>query len=418
MSADLWKEFGASNGADLDQNPWAQSAPGDPADHEDWGEFEDPKSVNPQDFAQEELNPFSTSGENTSPNLATSFQSNFGILFDAKTEPEKTKLSLVGSGADAQTFIHGPLYDPRAMPFTGTKAVNRIQKNLVDVMEDNKDEDWADFEAPEKPEISSQLHHGPPDSEKADIQDMNLDDQSKASDPFTGPRIRSTILADTSTLSSAVPPPSNVPPPSVLLSLASTLMLSLPTGMKGLAISAMKAPSDQQRSENVYEITRDLSILRAIARIIAGRKHRWKRDNLLAQSVKIGPSHGGKAGGMKLMGVDRMEDRREDQEVAEVVKAWKQQAGILKAAVVKLASTNNGYELGVPEVSETLVARTVKGTLLAPKCCVICGLKRDERIEKVDAGMDDSFGEYWEQHWGHIDCKRFWDTYHGKLQQR
>lgn len=121
---------------------------------------------------------------------------------------------------------------------------------------------------------------------------------------------------------------------------------------------------------------------------------------------------------MKLAGVDKTEGRREDQEVAEVIRVWRQHAGTLKAAIVKLASANEGSQLNLPEIGESLVARTVKGTLSAPRCCIICGLKRDERIEKVDAGVDDSFGEYWEQHWGHVDCKRFWDAYHGKLQQR
>ena len=417
MSADLWKEFGYGNDTELNQNPWAQQAQNGSAEKEEWGEFENAEAVTPRGCAQEEIKPSSMSSAAGQPNPAQpKSQSTSGVLFDVEMEAENVVVPSADLTAITQPFE--PLCDPLERPLKGVKAVDATQISHVDVTEDNQDEDWADFEAPEQNEISPQMHNGQSDQGKPDLPDTSINVKAKESGSFTGPEARHTILADTSMRPVTAPPPSNVPPPSVLLSLASALVLPLPPEMRSLAMSALTAPSDDQRSDKTEEIAHDLSMLRAIARIIAGRKHRWKRDNLLAQSVKIGPSHGGKAGGMKLAGVDKTEGRREDQEVAEVIRAWRQHAGTLKAAIVKLASANEGSQLSLPEIGESLVARTVKGTLSAPRCCIICGLKRDERIEKVDAGVDDSFGEYWEQHWGHVDCKRFWDAYHGKLQQR
>ena len=113
-----------------------------------------------------------------------------------------------------------------------------------------------------------------------------------------------------------------------------------------------------------------------------------------------------------------MEGRREDQEVAELVRAWRQHAGPLKASISKLSKMNLGQNMSIPEISENQNARLVKGALTAPKPCAICGLKRDERLDKVDLAVEDSFGEYWEEHWGHVDCKKFWSTYHTELRQR
>ena len=63
---------------------------------------------------------------------------------------------------------------------------------------------------------------------------------------------------------------------------------------------------------------------------------------------------------------------------------------------------------------------TVKteGTLTAPKACVICGLKREERIPKVDFQVEDSFGEWWVEHWGHRACRNFCHEHESKLKQR
>jgi len=35
-------------------------------------------------------------------------------------------------------------------------------------------------------------------------------------------------------------------------------------------------------------------------------------------------------------------------------------------------------------------------------------LKRDERVARVEFGVEDSFGEWWVEHWGHRTCRNFW----------
>lgn len=218
-------------------------------------------------------------------------------------------------------------------------------------------------------------------------------------------------------------PPSNIPPPSTLLLLIATMLQSLPVEIKSL-LKAWKTPIDRSldtNEEKIGMVRLRLSFTRAIARIIAGRKLRWKRDTRLAQSMKIGPAQAGKSGGMKLTGIDRMEGRKEDQDAAEVVRIWKQHVGSLRASIGSAKAHHAGLKLIVPEIAENMPVRTAKGSegaLTAPKCCVLCGLKREERVEKVDVSIEDSFGEWWTEHWGHYDCRRFWEKHESSLLQR
>ena len=218
-------------------------------------------------------------------------------------------------------------------------------------------------------------------------------------------------------ISNLGPPPSNIPPPSILLPVIATTFASLATEMRTMQT---RQPPDQPSTTSA--IGASLSALRAAARILAGRKLRWKRDTLLSQSMKIGPAHSGKAGGMKLAGVDRAESRREDQEAAEALQAWKQQAGPLRATI---AAVNGGLpereRFRMPDIADGLPIRQGKpseGTVTAPKCCFLCGIKRDERVAKVDVEVEDSSGEWWVEHWGHIDCVAFWENHKDFLQQR
>ncbi len=147
---------------------------------------------------------------------------------------------------------------------------------------------------------------------------------------------------------------------------------------------------------------------------MAGRKHRWHRDKILAKSMSISAA-GSK--GMKLAGVDKTQAAREDREAADVVAVWREQVGRLRSAVT-VANTSARANLKVPELSESLSAHTAKSVGTAPKSCVICGLKRDERITKVDFEVEDSFGEWWVEHWGHRACKNFWIEHEKNLRQR
>lgn len=135
--------------------------------------------------------------------------------------------------------------------------------------------------------------------------------------------------------------------------------------------------------------------------------------------MKIGPAS--KSGGMKLTGVDKTESRREDQEAAEALSAWRKQLGILRSTISIVNGQLPAGGLLVPDVSENMPVRVVKpseGAVTAPKCCFLCGVRREERVARVDVDVEDSFGEWWTEHWGHVDCVAFWDSQQSSLKQR
>ncbi|KAI0480847.1 hypothetical protein GGR56DRAFT_627812 [Xylariaceae sp. FL0804] len=214
-------------------------------------------------------------------------------------------------------------------------------------------------------------------------------------------------------------PPINIPPPSILLSIFPQVL--------DLANSSLYKPISGQPFPVKNRILSDpktvkflqgyLSLATVAARIIAGRKMRWHRDKYLAQSMSISAA-GSK--GMKLAGVDKAQATRDDREAADVVGVWKDHVGRLRSAVASANSSNRSRseQLKIPEITETMAVHAEKGALTAPKACVICGLKRNERVSKVDHHVEDSFGEWWTDHWGHVICKRFWLQHEHTLRQR
>ncbi|KAL6713389.1 hypothetical protein ACLMJK_008854 [Lecanora helva] len=218
------------------------------------------------------------------------------------------------------------------------------------------------------------------------------------------------------------PPPANIPPPSTLIPFISQYFQLLPTEIKRLASThdAVSDPSQASSPQQVDQIQAALAIIRAGARILAGRKLRWKRDSILSQSMKIGPA-GGKINGMKLTGIDKSESRREDQEAAEALSMWRKQAGPLRSIMSTAKDRRLGTGVALPDISENMPIRVVKpgeGAVTAPKACFLCGIKRDERVAKIDNNVQDSFGEWWREHWGHVDCVRFWENHKSLLPQR
>ncbi|QPH01847.1 hypothetical protein C2857_006050 [Epichloe festucae Fl1] len=209
-----------------------------------------------------------------------------------------------------------------------------------------------------------------------------------------------------------VPPPINVPPPAILLSAFPELFRSGDFLFK--SVSGQSTTIKQQVLSNpktVNFLRGYVLIATTAARIIAGRKHRWHRDKMLAKSMSISAA-GGK--GMKLAGVDKTQSTREDREAADVVATWKEYVGRLRSAVATAKSTN----LRVPELTESPQIQTAKMVPTATKSCIICGLKREERVTKVDFDVEDSFGEWWVDHWGHRACKNFWIQHEERLRQR
>jgi hypothetical protein len=219
--------------------------------------------------------------------------------------------------------------------------------------------------------------------------------------------------------SDAAPPPTNVPPPSVLLSIFPQLL--------SLANNSLFKPLAGQSQSIKDRVTADpatatflrayLLIATVAARIIAGRKLRWHRDRFLSQGMAISAAG---AKGMKLAGVDRTQAAREDREAADLVAVWREHVGRLRSAVAAANSTaaSGRPQLKVPELAENIPVTTAKMVATAPKPCVVCGLKRDERVTRVDFEVEDSFGEWWVEHWGHRACKNFWVEHEKQLRSR
>lgn len=211
--------------------------------------------------------------------------------------------------------------------------------------------------------------------------------------------------------------PTNVPPPALLLSIFPTLIEGCQTKLlKPLAAVSQTDRDIILSGSDVHDFLHSyLVISTVLARIIAGRRLRWKRDTLLAQSMCIGQA-GAKTTGMKLASLDKSEDTREEREVINVVRLWKLQAGKLRTTLIAA-----GISATVPEIAETLPVRTgqaSEGAITAPKQCALCAIKRDERVHKTDSDVQDSFGEYWIEHWGHRSCKDFWDSKEQDLRSR
>ncbi|KAM0334267.1 hypothetical protein ACHAQA_001289 [Verticillium albo-atrum] len=213
------------------------------------------------------------------------------------------------------------------------------------------------------------------------------------------------------------PPPTNIPPPSVLLSIFPELLSLANTSLFKPIASQPTSIKDRIASDpGTITFLQGYLVLAAVAaRIIAGRKLRWHRDKFLAQGMAISAAG---AKGMKLAGVDRAQTAREDREAADVVAVWKEHVGRLRSAVAAAKAAPGGQQLRVPEVAENMAVTTAKMVPTAPKACVVCGLKRDERVGKVDFDVEDSFGEWWVEHWGHRACKNFWTEHEKQLRQR
>lgn len=218
-------------------------------------------------------------------------------------------------------------------------------------------------------------------------------------------------------------PPTNVPPPGILLA----LFLSLFSEAQTKLFNPMAAQTYQMKNKLLSDpailgfLRGYLMIATVAARIIAGRKLRWKRDMHLAQGMKLGPASSRGTSGMKLTGIDKSEINKEEREALDVVRAWREQLGRLRSAVAAANVIRPGYLGTIPEVQEVMSVRVCKeidGGILAPQQCALCGLKRDERVNKVDVSVEDSFGEWWiEQVSMHRACRNFWQEHKEALRQ-
>ncbi|KAF2628105.1 hypothetical protein BU25DRAFT_340136 [Macroventuria anomochaeta] len=218
-------------------------------------------------------------------------------------------------------------------------------------------------------------------------------------------------------------PPTNVPPPGVLLSLFPSFF----AGAQEKLFKPMAAQTLPMRNKLLAEpgtiayLQGYLMLASVAAHIIAGRKLRWKRDQHLSQGMRIGPASSRATSGMKLTGIDKGENLKEEREASDVVRVWKDQVGRLRHVISGVNQIKAGTLGTAPDLQETMPVRTLKqseGGVPARQPCMMCGLKRDERVTAVDMAVEDSFGEWWiEQVNMHRGCRNFWNEHKDKLRQ-
>ena len=343
-------------------------------------------------------------------------------------------------------------------------------ENLSDNHDDEDDDDWGNFESgsAEPPKFNDATTTAAnPSGNALGLDLLGLDDtsaqlaaaQKDVPTPATSQNKQSPVqvlqdddtwddfesvapsTAPTTTISSlpksiiniAVPsnpanasslPPTNIPPPAILLSVFPSLI----TSAQGALFDALaQLPQDQKQELLSHEATHQflrgyIGLSVVLAHIISGRKQRWKRDQFLAQGMRIGPAAAGGRGGMKLTGVDKSEATKEDREVLDAVRQWRSVVGKLRSAVSGANVKASAKLPPIPDISEQMPVKVLKiteGGIVASHACALCGLRREERVSKVDEGVDDSFGEWWVQGMNmHLLCKNFWDSHSEQMRSR
>ncbi|KAL1600527.1 hypothetical protein SLS60_006913 [Paraconiothyrium brasiliense] len=195
-------------------------------------------------------------------------------------------------------------------------------------------------------------------------------------------------------------PPTNVPPPAVLLTLFPPLFADAQEKLfKPMAAQTLPMRNKVLAEPATITYLEGYMMLASVAaHIIAGRKLRWKRDQHLSQGMRIGPASSRATSGMKLSSIDKSENMKEEREASDVVRAWKDQIGRLRHVVSAANQIKAGSLGAVPDIQETMPVKVLKqgeGGVPAKEPCMLCGLKRDERVGAVDQGVEDSFGEWW-----------------------
>jgi hypothetical protein len=191
------------------------------------------------------------------------------------------------------------------------------------------------------------------------------------------------------------PPPEQFPPVAVLLQTIIPLF-SLPQNhlldqLKGLPFPlrqrVLAHPKTKEFLEGVCEVGR------VAGRIIAGRRRQtWSSANL--------PPAGkaGGRGGMKLGAGTNLQVQREDREVKEAMRIWKEGIGRLKAAMGEV----------VPDLEEWKVGQG-RGS---GKVCKLCKLGMGELVPGLREKTERP--NWWNHGWGgHGSCRSFWEK-HGK----
>ena len=318
------------------------------------------------------------------------------------------------SGGSAALFPHGEelrIYEERRPP----EATAQVEANKLELA---WEEDWGDLEHAQAHES---LQRGPNDSRRQETQppqpqtapndedeweafeDGKLDHPAQQIPPKPPPTTL-TRPQHESPPANAAPTferPTNVPPPSSLLQLLSAVFEEI----------HQRNVADKTSKPDLA--AKVLVVFRTASRLVAGRSLRWKRDTLLSQSMRIGQA--GKSGGMKLTSVNKSENAKEERDAEEMIRDWLTHVHEYNTIIAQA-----GLQPHRMKISSSPSLKTFKysGTSESSRQCALCGLKRTERLVDVDVDIDDIFGEFWTEHWGHKDCYDFWYSYKGLLGQR
>ncbi|KAF4760052.1 hypothetical protein N7455_002795 [Penicillium solitum] len=305
-----------------------------------------------------------------------------------------------GDFADAPASQPPPKV-PQKRTKAPTKPTVKPNKLPASTWDDDAFDDWGDF------------------SDGPSVKAVKAVPKSKPIPPPTAPSPATSSSVSGTTPPAATVRPTNIPPPSVLLELFLDVFENLQKEAV-LAKSHLRSSAPPSSSSNTISTTalNIHNVLQSAARVIAGRSLRWKRDTILSQSMRIGPARSGKAGGMKLNSVNKQENIKEEQDAVDVLTTWRERAVVFNA-VLQAAGQRPIPTVPDPSGLKVITARADQGALKASHPCALCSLKRDERVLRVDeSSVQDSFGEWWTEHWGHTACRQFWERNRNLLGQR
>ncbi|KAL1858378.1 hypothetical protein Plec18170_002576 [Paecilomyces lecythidis] len=418
LAESLWRHD--DSGADVLFDATTEDAP--PDDDDDWGEFEAPETTPGKQ--EDVFTPSMSSAPQVTPtpNLA------FGQTVGASRVPTGINSTIKGVSGSSSGATHlmdllsieddAPPVETRQPPAdikSGKSTINNHTSPQVNALssrqgptakeEQNSFDEWGDFVDADDWNPTTQEPLPATQVKKDTSAEKAVNRTQKPSAPAAASS-RGASTPQASQVSQSQVRPTNIPPPSVLLQLFPPLFERLQDD----TTAAKKDPSKGAMS--LYLVLNLACTLRVASRIIAGRTLRWKRDIALSQSTKIGPARSGKQGGMKLSTVSKSENVKEEQEAVEVLDAWRRRAALFNSLIISAG------ERPIPVIAVHAPVNTVKGALTAPHACALCGLKRDERLPKIDDNAQDSFGEWWAEYWGHTDCKQFWEEHSKSLLQR
>ncbi|KAI9923390.1 hypothetical protein ASPWEDRAFT_36706 [Aspergillus wentii DTO 134E9] len=356
---------------------------------DDWGEFESAETI-PQEQPKTPL---------PEPKPSSMAKLRAGRLAQSKSPGKMPDLNLMDS-----LSIEDKTSPVKSQPTTSAPAKSRqVQRKSRPVapakppepLQDEPFEEWGDFiDGPPSPApASAQRHKTSQRTDTSSQVEKSMSGVLSRSEPVPASQVR----------------PTNIPPPSVLLE----LFLQLLEQLRQEAVSVKKNLQEKDQLEDAALLI--IYTLKSAARVIAGRTLRWKRDTILSQSMRIGPARAGKAGGMKLNTVNKNEDIKEKQEAVDVVTMWRDRAAVFNSVIQ--AAKKRPITV-IAENARVITATASQGAVKAPHACALCGLKRDERLPKIDENVEDSFGEWWTDHWGHTECKQFWERNMNLLGQR